>query len=86
MYQAQRRGGTGRAATGLRDEDFVEHLLIANSHDTLLCFSDAGKVYWLRVFLIPQGSPTAQGRPLVNMLRLGDGERITGHPAGCRAI
>ena len=77
VYQAQRRGGTGRAATGLRDEDFVEHLLIANSHDTLLCFSDAGKVYWLRVFLIPQGSPTAQGRPLVNMLRLGDGERIT---------
>ena len=77
VYQAQRRGGTGRSATGLRDEDFVEHLLVANSHDTLLCFSDAGKVYWLRVFHIPQGSPTAQGRPLVNMLRLGDGERIT---------
>ena len=77
VYQAQRRGGTGRAATGLRDEDFVEHLLIANSHDTLLCFSNAGKVYWLRVFYIPQGSPTAQGRPLVNMLPLGDGERIT---------
>ena len=77
VYQAQRRGGTGRAATGLRDEDFVEHLLIANSHDTLLCFSNAGKVYWLRVFHIPQGSPTAQGRPLVNMLPLGDGERIT---------
>ncbi|MCE2460390.1 MAG: DNA gyrase subunit A [Pseudomonadales bacterium] len=77
VYQAQRRGGTGRAATGLRDEDFVEHLLIANSHDTLLCFSNAGKVYWLRVFYIPQGSRNAQGRPLVNMLPLDDGERIT---------
>ena len=76
-YQAQRRGGTGRAATGLRDEDFVEHLLIANSHDTLLCFSNAGKVYWVRVFHIPQGSSTARGRPLVNMLPLADGERIT---------
>ena len=77
VYQAQRRGGTGRAATGLRDEDFVEHLLIANSHDTLLCFSNAGKVYWLRVFYIPQGSRNAQGRPLVNMLPLDAGERIT---------
>lgn len=77
VYQAQRRGGTGRAATGLRDEDFVEHLLIANSHDTLLCFSNAGKVYWLRVFYIPQGSRNAQGRPLVNMLPLDGGERIT---------
>ncbi len=77
VYQAQRRGGTGRAATGLRDEDFVEHLLTANSHDTLLCFSDAGKVYWLRVFRIPQGSRSAQGRPLVNMLSLDEGERIT---------
>ena len=77
VYQAQRRGGMGRAATGLRDEDFVEHLLIANSHDTLLCFSNAGKVYWLRVFHIPQGSRNAQGRPLVNMLPLDDGERIT---------
>ena len=77
VYQSQRRGGMGRAATGLRDEDFVEHLLIANSHDTLLCFSNAGKVYWLRVFHIPQGSRNAQGRPLVNMLPLTDGERIT---------
>ena len=77
IYQAQRRGGTGRAATGLRDEDFVEHLLIANSHDTLLCFSNTGKVYWLRVFQIPQGSPHAQGRPLVNILPLAGDERIT---------
>ena len=77
VYQAQRRGGTGRSATGLRDEDFVEHLLIANSHDTLLCFSNAGKVYWLRVFRIPQGKPNAQGRPLVNLLPLAQDERIT---------
>ena len=77
VYRAQRRGGTGRAATGLRDADFVEHLLIANSHDTLLCFSNAGKVYWLRVFHIPRGSRNARGRPLVNMLPLDDGERIT---------
>lgn len=77
-YQAQKRGGRGRAATSVRDEDFVEHLLTANSHDTLLCFSNVGKVYWLRVFMIPQGSRGAKGRPLVNMLPLDTGERITG--------
>ena len=76
-YQAQRRGGRGRAATSVKDEDFVEHLLIANSHDTLLCFSNQGKVYWLRVFMIPQGSRGAKGRPMVNMLPLVEGERIT---------
>ncbi len=76
-YQAQKRGGRGRAATSVKDEDFVEHLLIANSHDTLLCFSNQGKVYWLRVFMIPQGSRGAKGRPMVNMLPLGEGERIT---------
>ena len=77
VYQAQRRGGRGKAATAVKDEDFVEHLLIANSHDTLLCFSNKGKVYWLRVFQIPQGSRGAKGRPLVNMLTLDTGERIT---------
>ncbi len=76
-YQAQRRGGRGRAATAVKDEDFVEHLLVANSHDTLLCFSDLGKVYWLRVFLIPQASRGAKGRPLVNMLPLAPEERVT---------
>lgn len=76
-YQAQRRGGRGKAATTVNDEDFVEHLLIANSHDTLLCFSNRGKVYWLRVFMIPQGSRSARGRPLVNMLPLDRDERIT---------
>ncbi|MDE0348190.1 MAG: DNA gyrase subunit A [Gammaproteobacteria bacterium] len=77
VYQAQRRGGRGKAATAVKDEDFVEHLLIANSHDTLLCFSNKGKVYWLRVFQIPQGSRGAKGRPLVNMLALDSDERIT---------
>ncbi len=77
VYQAQRRGGRGKAATAVKDEDFVEHLLIANSHDTLLCFSDCGKVYWMRVFQIPPGSRGAKGRPLVNMLPLEKNERIT---------
>ena len=76
-YQAQRRGGRGRAATSVKDEDFVEHLVVANSHDTLLCFSNAGKVYWLKTWHIPQASRGAKGRPLVNMLQLGQGERIT---------
>jgi len=61
----------------VKDEDFVEHLLVAHSHDTLLCFSDRGKVYWLKVFMIPQGSRGAKGRPLVNMLPLEGEERIT---------
>ncbi len=77
VYQAQRRGGRGRIAATVRDEDFVENLLVANSHDTLLCFSNVGKVYWLRVFQIPRGQRSAKGRPLVNMLPLGAGERVT---------
>ncbi len=77
VYQAQRRGGRGKAAASLRDEDFVEHLLVANSHDTLLCFSNLGKVYWLKVFQIPQGSRNARGRPLINILSLAQDERLT---------
>jgi DNA gyrase subunit A len=76
-YQAQRRGGRGKAATVVKDDDFVEHLLITSSHDTLLCFSDYGKVYWLKVYQIPQGSRGSKGRPLVNMLSLEGDERIT---------
>jgi len=76
-YQAQRRGGRGRAATSVKDEDFVEHLVIANSHDTLLCFSNLGKVYWIKSFQIPQGSRGAKGRPMVNILPLVAEERIT---------
>ena len=79
VYRAQRRGGRGKAAASVRDEDFVEHLLIANSHDTLLCFSNLGKVYWLRVFRIPQGSRNAKGQPLINLVPLDKGrdERLT---------
>lgn len=76
-YQAQRRGGRGKSATGVKDEDYVEHLLVANSHATLLLFSSKGKVYWLRTFEIPEASRTARGRPLVNLLPLDEGERIT---------
>jgi DNA gyrase subunit A len=76
-YQAQRRGGRGKAALSVKDEDFVSHLLVANSHDTLLCFSNHGKVYWLKVYLIPQASRGAKGRPLINMLPLAAEERVT---------
>lgn len=77
VYQAQRRGGKGKSATGVKDEDYIEHLLVANSHATLLLFSSKGKVYWLRTFEIPEASRTARGRPLVNLLPLDEGERIT---------
>jgi len=76
-YQAQRRGGRGKSASSVKDEDFIERLLIANSHDTILCFSNLGKVYWLRVFQIPSASRTARGRPIINILPLEEGERIT---------
>ena len=76
-YQAQRRGGRGRSASAVKEEDFIEKLLVTNSHDTLLCFSDRGKVYWLRTFQIPIASRAARGRPIVNILPLGEGERIT---------
>src|SRR5690606_25338210 len=76
-YQAQRRGGRGKAATGVKEEDYVEHLLVANSHTTLLLFSSKGKVYWLKTYEIPEASRTSRGRPLVNLLPLDDGERIT---------
>lgn len=76
-YQAQRRGGRGKSATSMKDEDFIEKLLVANSHDTILCFTNRGKVYWLRVFEIPRASRTSRGRPMVNILPLDEGERIT---------
>ncbi|HEC73176.1 MAG TPA: DNA gyrase subunit A [Methylophaga aminisulfidivorans] len=75
-YQAQKRGGKGKAATSMKDEDFIEHLFIANTHDTLLCFSSAGKVYWKKVYELPQGSRAARGKPIVNLLPLEEGEKI----------
>lgn len=76
-YQAQRRGGMGKAATAVKDEDFVEHLLIANTHTTILCFSNHGKVYWLKVYQIPVAGRQSRGRPMVNLLPLEEGEQIT---------
>jgi DNA gyrase subunit A len=77
VYQAQRRGGKGKSAASVKDDDYVEHLMIANSHDTVLCFTDAGKVFWLKVYDIPQASRNAKGRPMVNVVNLGEEERIT---------
>lgn len=76
-YQAQRRGGMGKSATAVKDEDFVEHLMIASTHDTILCFSNVGKVYWLKVFHIPLAGRNSRGRPMVNLLPLEQDERIT---------
>jgi DNA gyrase subunit A len=75
-YQAQRRGGKGKSATSMKDEDFIEHLFIANTHDNLLCFSSAGKVYWKKVYELPQGGRASRGKPIVNLLPLEDGEKI----------
>ncbi len=76
-YQAQKRGGQGKSATAVKDEDFVEHLLIANTHTTLLMFTNAGKVYWIKVYQIPLAGRQSRGRPVVNLLPLDEGERIT---------
>ena len=75
-YQAQRRGGRGKSATAVKDEDFVEKFFIAHTHDTLLCFSNRGKVYWLRVFELPQAGRGSRGKPIVNLLPLEAGEKI----------
>ena len=76
-YRAQRRGGRGKTASSVKDEDYIEHLMVASTHATILCFTNRGKVYWLRVFQIPPASRTARGRPVVNILPLEDDEKIT---------
>ena len=76
-YTSQKRGGKGRIATRTKQEDFVSRMFIAHSHDTILCFSDGGKVYWLRVFQLPQAGPQARGRPMVNLLPLQGNEQVT---------
>ncbi|MFW2403770.1 MAG: DNA gyrase C-terminal beta-propeller domain-containing protein, partial [Gammaproteobacteria bacterium] len=75
-YQAQRRGGRGRAAAKVKGEDFIDKLFVANSHDTLLCFTSRGKVYWLKVYQVPRASRGARGRPMVNLLPLDPDERV----------
>ncbi|WP_220720960.1 DNA topoisomerase (ATP-hydrolyzing) subunit A [Agarivorans litoreus] len=76
-YESQRRGGKGKAATKMKNEDFIEKLLVANTHDTVLCFSTVGKVYWMKVYQLPLASRQARGKPIVNLLPLTEDERIT---------
>ncbi len=76
VYQAQRRGGKGKSATTTKNEDFVERLFVASTHDTVLCFSSRGKVYWLKVYQLPQAGRAARGKPIINLLPLEEGERI----------
>ncbi|HXU41423.1 MAG TPA: DNA gyrase subunit A [Burkholderiales bacterium] len=76
-YKAQRRGGRGKTATTMKEDDFIERLFVAHSHDYLLCFSDRGQLYWLKVYEVPAGSRTSRGKPIVNMFPLAEGEKIT---------
>jgi len=75
-YQAQRRGGTGKSATRIKDEDFIDQLFVANTHDTLLCFTSRGRVHWLKVYQLPQASHVSRGKPIVNLLPLEKEERV----------
>ena len=75
-YQAQRRGGTGKSATKVKQEDFIDQLFIANTHDTLLCFTSRGKIHWLKVYQLPQASHVSRGKPIVNLLPLDKDERV----------
>ena len=75
-YSAQKRGGRGKQATAMKEEDFIEKLFIANTHDYILCFSNRGQVYWIKVYEVPQGSRGSRGKPFVNMLQLDEGEKI----------
>lgn len=76
-YRAQRRGGRGKSASAVKDEDYIEHLLVASTHDTVLCFTNVGKVYWLKVYELEQASRHSKGKPIVNVLPLAEGERVT---------
>ena len=75
-YRSQRRGGKGKSAVNMKDEDFIDQLFVVNTHDTLLCFSSRGKLYWLKVYLLPQAGRGARGKPIVNLLQLEESERI----------
>jgi DNA gyrase subunit A len=76
-YEAQRRGGKGKSAARIKEEDFIDRLLVANTHDTILCFSSRGRLYWLKVYQLPEASRGARGRPIINLLPLEQDERIT---------
>ncbi len=75
-YRAQKRGGRGKQATGTKDEDFIDKLFIANTHDYILCFSSLGRVYWIKVYTVPQGSRSSRGKPIINLVSLEEGEKI----------
>jgi len=75
-YRAQRRGGRGKQAAATKEDDFIDNLFVANTHDYILCFSSRGRVYWIKVYELPQGSRTSRGKPIVNLLPLEDGEKI----------
>ncbi len=75
-YRAQRRGGRGKQATGMKDDDFIDRLFVANTHDYILCFSSRGRVYWLKVYEVPEGARNARGKPIVNLFPLMEGEKI----------
>jgi DNA gyrase subunit A len=75
-YRAQKRGGRGKQATAMKEEDFIDNLFIANTHDYILCFSNRGRVHWIKVYEVPQGSRISRGKPIVNLLQLEDGEKI----------
>ena len=76
-YRSQKRGGRGKQATAMKENDWIDQLFIANTHDFLLCFSNRGRVYWLKVWEVPQGTRNSRGKPIVNMFPLADGEKIT---------
>lgn len=76
-YRSQRRGGRGKQATGMKDDDFIDRLFVANTHDYMLCFSNRGRVYWLKVYEVPEGARNARGKPIVNLFPLFEGEKIT---------
>jgi len=76
-YRAQKRGGRGKQATATKEDDFVDRMFIANTHDSILCFSNRGRVYWLKVYNVPQGSRTSRGKPIVNLVPLVENEKIT---------
>jgi DNA gyrase subunit A len=81
-YRAQRRGGRGKQAAAMKADDFVDHLFVANTHDFILCFTNRGRVYWLKVYEVPQGTRTSRGKPIVNLFPLRGWREDQRHPAG----
>ncbi len=76
-YRAQKRGGRGKQATATKEDDFIDRMFIANTHDYILCFSNRGRVYWLKVYSVPQGTRASRGKPIVNLVPLAENEKIT---------